>query len=691
MATVSPFHSGEQEIQRRFGMRGQIEDVGQRFIRDYLPDQHREFYQALPFIVVGSIDEDGWPWASLLAGQPGFINSPDPTTLTFDTQTAATDPLRGNLRPGARLGFLGIEYQNRRRNRLTGRVSATRPDGFAVQVDQTFGNCPKFIQARQPELSIGRPEHPDAQTVHELEALDDRGRQIVESADHFFIATYYSQDSDDPAQGADVSHRGGKPGFVRVDDDKTLTFPDFSGNYHFNTLGNILMNPRAGLLFMDFATGDMLYVSCLAKLIWDGADLDAFKGAERLVQFEIQSARLVQGALPLAFSFVDYSPFVEQTGSWEEVAAKKAELESGARQREFAVKRIEEESSNIRSFYLEPTDGRGVDCHRPGQFLPIQLDIPGLQEPVQRTYTISSAPNGRYYRLSIKREPATSTDVPPGQASNFLHDRATVGSTLRALSPRGKFVMDQDSTRPVVFISAGVGVTPMISMLEQMHDNAQTCGCTRPVYFVHGARNSRELAFADYVRGLKKAWPGLRTHIRFSQPDREDREGQDYDSRGRVDVELLKSLLPLDDYEYYLCGPAAFMESIYADLQALSIQQERIHYEYFGEGKTLSSGAAADAMVSDRPPVPVQFARSGTEAVWEPASGTLLDLAESAGLEPAYSCRSGVCQTCAVRVQSGSVDYAEAPAMDPPAGMALICSAYPAPSKDDGEPVVLDL
>ena len=691
MAAASPFHSGEQEIQQRFGMRSQIEEVGQRFIRDFLPDQHREFYQALPFIVIGSIDEDGWPWASLLAGRPGFIDSPDDTTLHFAAQPEAVDPLSANLRPGARLGFLGIEYQNRRRNRLTGRVTATGPEGFSIQVDQTFGNCPKFIQAREPVgSSIANTGQPKPQS-HELTQLDERSRQIIQSADHFFIASYYSEDRDDPSQGADVSHRGGKPGFVKIDGDRTLTFPDFSGNYHFNTLGNILMNPRAGLLFMDFSTGDMLYLSCLAKLIWEGPDLDAFKGAERLVQFEIQSGRLVENGLPLSFDFVDYSPFVDQTGSWEEVAARQAELASGTRHREFHVTRIEDESANVRSFYLEPTDGGTPECHEAGQFLPVQLEIPGSTQALQRTYTISNAPNGRYYRLSVKREPAPADDLPPGQASGFLHDNITVGSTLRALSPRGKFVLDKDSTRPVVFISAGVGVTPMISMLEQMHRNAATCGCTRPVYFIHGARNARELAFGTFVRELANRWPNLNAHVRFSQPDSQDAAGKDFDSAGRVDVELLKSLLPLDDYEYYLCGPAAFMESMYTELQALNIQDERIHYEYFGAGKTLSAKTAPGAAVSDRPPVAVRFARSAREALWEPASGTLLELAESEGLEPAYSCRSGVCQTCAVQVESGSVDYAEAPAVAPPPGMALICSAYPVAPEEEAAPVVLDL
>ena len=589
----------------------------------------------------------------------------------------------------------------RRRNRLTGSLIRYDDQVMEVQVRQTFGNCPKYIQAREvvSGSAIGNEneEHP----VHELEQLDERSRSIINAADHFFIATTYvvsdeSASVDDPAQGTDVSHRGGKPGFVRIDDDAALTFPDFTGNYHFNTLGNIQLNPRAGLLFIDFASGDLLFLSCVAKIIWEGEELAAFHGAERLVQFNVEKARLVERALPVAFSFVDYSPFIEQTGSWEAVAERKLAREKGNTYRDYRVAKVEPESSNISSFYLKPNDDDEIACHCAGQFLPIEIQPPGSAEPVRRTYTISSAPNGDYYRLSIKREAANTPDVPPGLASNFMHDNMVVGETLRALCPRGQFMLDRSSTRPVVLISAGVGITPMISMLEQLDRDRATCGCTRKVWFIHGARDSAEQAFNDFVRTLADAWPDLTTHLRFSQPVESDIEGRDYDSTGRVDVELLKALLPFDDYEMYICGPGPFMEAVYQDLKALNIADERIHYEYFGPGKALAPtrpDSASTIDLSDRAPVPVRLAKSGLEITWDPAQGTLLDLVESAGVDAEYSCRSGICQTCAVGLLAGSVDYADPPAVPPPEGTALICSAYPAVSSAGGEvePIILDI
>jgi ferredoxin-NADP reductase len=367
--------------------------------------------------------------------------------------------------------------------------------------------------------------------------------------------------------------------------------------------------------------------------------------------------------------------------------------------RNYRVARVEPESEVITSFYLYPEDGARIVCHKAGQFLPIEIQPPGADAPIQRTYTISNAPNGSYYRLSIKREPSPRPDVFPGLSSNYFHDYVTPSTTIRAMSPRGKFTLDESTTRPVVLISGGVGVTPMITMLEQLARDRIGCGCNRQLWFVHGAVNGKTHAFGRYVRNLAKDWPCLRVHVRYSKPLDSDVEGKDYDSVGRVDVELLKSLLPFDDYEFYLCGPSPFMKSLYNGLKSLNVADERIHYEFFGPGATLQrerpSGVGSVAeQLGDHGPVTVQFARSGIEATWEPSKGTLLDLAEAEGLQPAFSCRSGICQTCATKVVCGDVDYIEPPMASPGDDTALICSGYPR-SKSVGEEesrrLVLDL
>ena len=696
-STSSPFHRGEREVQTRVGVRESSEQIGRRFIRDYLPGEHKAFFSKLPFVLIGAVDSLGRPWASLLMGRPGFVDAPDAHTLEINTRLVFGDPLNGVLAKGADVGLLGIEYDSRRRNRLTGKVAVFSDHLITIKIDQTFGNCPQYIQSRDYELlpeieAIGEPL-----ATTKIDSLDARAQEIIAVADHFYIATQYSERAGDSSHGADVSHRGGKPGFVRIEDERTLVFPDFTGNNHFNTIGNIFLNPRAGLLFVDFEGGDLLYLTCKAEIIWDGEEKRAFAGAERFVRLTLDEGVLVENAVPIRWSFRDYSPSLSFTGSWEEVDARMAALKEGNKYRIYRVLRVERESALITSFYLEPEDGARIPCNVAGQFLPIEIEPPGAVAPIRRTYTISNAPNGSYFRLSIKREPAAKPGLPPGVSSNYFHDHVSSGATIRALSPRGKFTLDESSTRPVVLLSGGVGITPMISMLEQLVNDSEGCGCTRPVWFIHGASNSDVHAFGAHVRRLADEFPCLTTHIRYSHPSAKDVQGEHYDSAGHVDVELLKSLLPLDNYDYYLCGPTPFIESLFDGLKSLGVADERIHYEFFGPGAALRKESGNRALIDelrDQQPVAVRFARSGIQTTWNPSRGTLLDLAESEGLQPAYSCRSGICQTCATKVSSGEIAYVEQPMVDPGECTALICSAYPRPSPDSAgveQGLVLDL
>ncbi len=687
----SPFHTGEHTIQERLGVRERLEEQGRRVIRDYLPAQHQEFYAHLPFVMVGTIDQTGHPWASLLVGRPGFISSPDPSTLTINARPIYGDPLNENVVPGADVGLLGIEFQSRRRNRLTGKVVTAGTATIALRVVQTFGNCPQYIQARDYELSPAIDRVGGELPVERLSTLSESAQTLITKADNFYIASQFSEDQAEASHGIDVSHRGGKAGFVRIDDAHTLTWPDFVGNFHFNTLGNLLLNPQAGLLFIDFDTQDLLYLTGTVEIIWDSDECRAFAGAQRLLRFSLLQAIQVSHAVPLTWRFQDYSPTLDQTGSWEEVAATLAARAQGNSYREYVVTRVEKESASITSFYLEPQGSEPLQCHTAGQFLPLELRPPGIAEPVRRTYTISDAPNGTYYRLSIKREPM-------GLASTYFHDSVMPGTTLRAMSPRGKFILETSSPRPLVLLSAGVGITPMLSMVNQLVNESVTCGCQRQVWFVHSARNGAEHAFGAHIRALATRCKTLHVHIRYSQPTESDHQGKAYDSQGHVDIPLLKSLLPFDDYDFYLCGPPAFIEAMYAGLKALNIADARLHYEFFGPGTSLQrerpSSVAVQPIPLDMEPVPVRFARAGLSVLWNPTNGTLLELAEAAGLRPSYSCRSGICQTCTTKLIAGSVAYREPPMSPPRTGEVLLCCAYPQSQQESGagrEGIVLDL
>lgn len=305
------FHAGEVAMQRAAGVHERMRELGPRVIRDHMPDQHREFFEQLPMLLVGSVDAQQRPWASMLTGLPGFICTPDAQHLRVDAWPASDDPLGAQLCIGSTLGLLGIEPHTRRRNRMNGTIVAVDQESFELRVDQSFGNCPQYIQAREAYWVGG----PVAQLTSRREAarLSTGAAALVARADTFFIATAA------PGQGADVSHRGGKPGFVRVDDGvagTVLTFPDFRGNFFFNTLGNIAAHPKAGLLFVDHETGGVLQLTGRAMVIASGPELEGFAGAQRLVRVEVEAGVWTPHALPLRWSAPQPAAQLAATGHW---------------------------------------------------------------------------------------------------------------------------------------------------------------------------------------------------------------------------------------------------------------------------------------------------------------------------------------------------------------------------------------
>ncbi len=231
----------------------------------------------------------------------------------------------------------------------------------------------------------------------------------------------------------------------------------------------------------------------------------------------------------------------------------------------------------------------------------------------------------------------------------------------------------------MALISAGVGLTPMISMLNSMVAE----GSNRPIWFIHGTKNKRDHAMGDHVRRIAANHKNVQIHIRYSQPGETDQVGRDYEDQGHVDVELLKRLVPNKDYDFYLCGPGPFMKSMFDGLLEWGVDECRIHYEFFGpasipKDRSKVSTAKRAAEVSQCcDDLEVTFAKSGVKANWNPSFESILDLAEANGLTPEYSCRSGVCHTCKSTLQEGDVEYSEEPLDPPDEGTVLICSAKP--------------
>jgi predicted pyridoxine 5'-phosphate oxidase superfamily flavin-nucleotide-binding protein len=318
----SPWHAGEIAAQERVGAREIAERGGRVGIRTAMPDQHREFFATLPFLVVGALDRQGRPWATLVAGPPGFARSPDPQTLTVDVALPTGHPLDGTLVPGAPVGVLGIQPETRRRNRMNGRIAGVEGGTVSIAVDQSFGNCAKYIRSRRV-THAGDVGDAAPRLRPEGAVLSQKAAALVRAADTFHIATASpGAGNGDPVEGVDVSHRGGRPGFVDLrseDGHSVLVVPDFLGNFFFNTFGNILRNPAAGLVFVDDTTGAMLMLAGRAEVIWDSDEVARFPGAKRLLRFVVDAGVAVEGGSALRWAPGEPAPQVAATGTWPEV------------------------------------------------------------------------------------------------------------------------------------------------------------------------------------------------------------------------------------------------------------------------------------------------------------------------------------------------------------------------------------
>jgi ferredoxin-NADP reductase/predicted pyridoxine 5'-phosphate oxidase superfamily flavin-nucleotide-binding protein len=412
-------------------------------------------------------------------------------------------------------------------------VSQCEEFGFRLRVEQSFGNCPKYITER---VAHRVDPSPRASQVRRSTSLSHTAQQCIASADTFFIATGYRGRGESLTYGMDASHRGGPQGFVRVLDEATLVYDDYAGNNHYNTLGNLSLDPRTSLLFVDFERGGMLQLRGRARIGWEAE--------QRTIRFELDEALERPHALPLRWS------------------------DPQANTRKLRVTAIRQESADVRSLLFESEDGRPLEPFLAGQYLPVSLSIPGSELAAERTYSLSNSPRDEHYRISVKREPQ-------GLVSQALHDRVRVGDVLKVGTPSGSFVLDPGSTRPAVLLSAGVGLTPMVAMLHEL------AGSETPVVFVHGARDAQHHSLREEVRGVANAHANVELHVRYSRPGVSDVKGLDYDSSGRLDAELLEELLPGLDADFYLCGPAAFLADLHRDLRCAGVPVSQIHSESF--------------------------------------------------------------------------------------------------------------
>jgi ferredoxin-NADP reductase len=346
--------------------------------------------------------------------------------------------------------------------------------------------------------------------------------------------------------------------------------------------------------------------------------------------------------------------------------------------RTFRVERkvIEDVAQSVCSFYLVPEDGQLLPPFLPGQFLTFQLDVPTGEgtEQIIRCYSLSDAPRSDAYRVSIKRVPSPpGSGYPAGRSSNFFHDQVVVGSRLQVRAPAGHFHVDR-SDAPVVLIGGGIGITPMLSMLNWCL--AEQPG--REVWLFYGVRHGRELVMQSHLEALAAANPNFHLRLCFSDPLPDDLVEHDYQHRSRVDVSLLRAQLPLKPYHFYICGPTPMMASLVSALEDWGVPDAHIHFEAFGPASIQRKHAiTTDPSQATDSGIVVTFAQSGKQLPWQPGSGSLLEFAEANGIAVNSGCRAGGCGTCQTTIRSGEVAYRQAPDYDPEPGSCLLCVCVP--------------
>lgn len=658
MSGSSPFHAGEQALQARVGKRQQMEQLGQKYIRTYMPEQHRQFFAQLPFMLVGSVDKNGWPWASILCGEPGFASSATPTSLHLTTHIIQHDPLANNIRPNAALGLLGIELHSRRRNRLNARVAKVQDKAVELEVEQSFGNCPQYIQGR----ALQQVKEYDDLTVSEVEYFSElslQKQEFIRQADTFFVSSYIHSDDKPEVEGVDISHRGGNPGFIKVEGN-SLLIPDFAGNNFFNTLGNFMLNPKAGLLLMDFNSGDVLMLTGTVEIIWQlSPEIEGFEGALRAWRFHLHQGIKLSQALPYRFDFIDYSPRTLSTGYWNTATNKEW--------RSFTLLSAEDESRSIRSFRFKPTDNSKIDDYLAGQHVSIR--VKQGSKKLTRQYTLTSSSDDDYYQISVKLEPK-------GKVSSLLHQQLQVGDQVEIKAATGNFVLNTQSKRPVLLIGAGVGITPIYAMAKSLVQQ----NYPQQIEVWHSTSSMKERAFYSEFRHMFLSHANLNylSFITGGEPSSES-----FERRGRIQKQDYQTLADLKAYDIYLCGPQGFMQAQYTLLTELGVNEQHIFSETFGPS-VLKKRPNPQMPKSAR----VIFSSSNLDTQWQPDKGSLLEFAEKQGLEPEYSCRSGSCGSCKVAVLAGSVSYTHPPEIQVDNQHALLCCSVPASST---APLILDL
>lgn len=659
----SPFHSGEHMLQLRAGIRRSIEALAAEEITRKLDADTVTRLPPRRTVIVALLDDSGYPTCTAVSGQRGLLASTECGDLAIRRRDLPETISRLATPLDAPVSLLVPMFAEREALRINGWIAHATDEQFVVEIDQAFTNSRKYLHIRG-EHRNGTDTEPSSvePNLRPRGSLSRQMSELLRNADTLFVSTRHSETGKSPRQSLDVSHRAGLPGFMVTPDANTVLWPEYGGNGFFNTMGNLMLDSRCGLVVMAGNGPQALHLRGKAEVLWHDDLLEEATGTRRGIRFTVEQASFVDDVLNRHHPLIHYAP---------ELAPRAP----GRSQRRSRLLRVEEkitEAPDVVSLNLVSTDGLPLFPFSGGQHIAIAERVSGEQRPLERDYTLSSyQERPESYRVTVKREPG-DTDGEHSSLSSRLHGEVDTGDVVETRPPSGEFTLPAPLTRPLVFVSAGIGVTPIVAMLQELAERAPD----HPVWIIHGARNRTAWALRDEMRALTDRLVNAHWHIRFSQPSNGDVPTVDYDEQGRVDLDTLKGVLPFDGYDFFLCGPDDFLTELYAGICELGVDPALIHVESFGIQGDQSHTTPTDTVL----PVPrsVHFTKSDVHVTWTPDRGTLLDFAEKAGIDAPYSCRTGMCGTCSHQLVAGNVRYVRNITARPAAGHILLCSAIPA-------------
>jgi len=637
MTIDHPYHEGELAVQQRVNEAGMAHMNGVAIDATILAGA-LGFIEQQAMVVIGSVDAGGQVWSSVLFGQPGFVRALNDHTVELDLSqayAAGDDPLWENLRQNSNVGLLLIELGSRRRLRINGQARAVAAQRWIIDVERAYPNCPKYIQRRILKIQAEATALATTSATRGT-ALNATQQGLIAGADTLFVASAH------PEHGVDASHRGGHPGFVTIINDQQLRIPDFAGNSMFNTLGNFVSYPHAGLVFIDFERNRLLQLTGVPEILWELDDPRGETGdTRRFWQFQISAWQELPLPLDLSWEFVDASPHIP---------ALHMEAENNAAL-SLQVTSIRQENARVKIFRLRSADGRMLPGFEAGAHIQVKVTLPDGTAS-QRHFSLLSDPNDRScYEIGVLKE-----NTGRG-GSRYMHEHVHAGDVLEIRSPKNEFPLAAQAEHSIL-IGGGIGITPILAMMHTLAAAGQS-------FEVHySARTQAGLVFRNRIETIAS------DKARFYATGEADGPSENR----RVDLAQLLAT-PKPGVHVYSCGPRRLIMAV-RDIAADSgWPVSHIHFESF----------EARPLPGDRP-VQVHLSRSH-KTITVPADHSILETLLAAGVNVPHDCKRGECSLCATRVLDGEPEHRDL-CLSKEEQAASMCVCV---SRARGETLLLDL